>query len=102
MISEIMKNNTDTQKEIEVISLKRLNWYSIKSICVKALLLKENVNQILSKFKYLLKRHSHNDNKQTKIKRRVVSSEKNMEIKQICEDKKRYPIYSEDIKSALW
>ena len=102
LISEIMKNNTDTQKEIEVIALKRINWYSIKSICAKTLLPKEKVNQILSKFKYLLKRHPHSDNKPTKIKRRVVSSDKIMEIKQICEDRKRYPIYSEDIKSALW
>ena len=100
LISEIMKNNTDTQKEIEVIALKRINWYSIKSICVKTLLPKEKVNQILSKFKYL--RHPHSDNKSTEIKRRVVSSDKIMEIKQICEDRKRYPIYSEDIKSALW
>ena len=100
LISEIMKNNTDTQKEIEVIALKRINWYSIKSICAKTLLPKEKVNQILSKFKYL--RHPHSDNKSTEIKRRVVSSDKIMEIKQICEDRKRYPIYSEDIKSALW
>ena len=102
LISEIMKNNTDTQKEIEVIALKRINWYSIKSICAKTLLPKEKVNQILSKFKYLLKRHPHSDNKPTKIKRRVVSSDKIKEIKQICEDRKSYPIYSEDIKSALW
>ena len=49
-----------------------------------------------------MERHPQSDNKSTKIKRKVVSSNKIMEIKQICEDRKRYPVYSNDIKSALW
>ena len=94
------ENSRDLEERVE--ALWRVHCYSIKSIWATMLIWKERANQILSKYRSLVKKQWRVNKKHNLGTRMKITPEYINKVKEIWQQYKDWSICAKNVRSALW
>ena len=97
-----LKNEISNNVKVEVIMMWKFKRYLIKSISVKSWLPREQVNNIISKYRSIVKRLSKKKRNLRKGTRLAVTINQISKIKVFWDNTKDRPIKIRDVKLAVW
>ena len=97
-----LMNEISNNVKVDVIMMWRFKRYSIKSISAKSWLPREQVNNIISKYRSIVKRLSKKKRNLRKGTRLAVTINQISKIKAFWDKTKDKPIKIRDVKLAVW